>query len=158
MKIPKRKRFEYIQNLNYPIIGDKVQNDLDDTDSITFSRLASRKAIKMCADRLELILANNPDDFDLEEEISRAHETLRFAERNYNVSSGIDEWNGETPWLCVNFIGMELMFSSVPHRINFGWRDNDGGYKCLELPKGSIKKLIGRELCFNDEPVPLKVE
>lgn len=158
MKIPKRKRFEYIQNLNYPIIGDKVQNDLDDTDSITFSRLASRKAIKMCADRLELILANNPDDFDLEEEISRAHETLRFAEKNYNASSGIDEWNGRTAWVCVNYVGMEFVFSSEPHRIDFGWRDDKGGCRCLMLPKGSIKKLIGRKLSFYSDPVELREE
>lgn len=26
----------------------------------------------------------------------------------------------------------------------------------IELPKGSIKKLIGRELTWNDEPVELK--
>ena len=26
----------------------------------------------------------------------------------------------------------------------------------VELPKGSIKKLIGRELTWNDEPVELK--
>lgn len=158
MKIPIKKQKKYIQNLHYPIIGNKVQKDLDDTDSITFSRFASKRAITMCADRLELILANNPDNFDLEEEISQVHETLRFAEKNLMVARGIEEWNGNIPWLCVNCVGMELMFASEPHRINFGWRDNDGGYKCLELPKGSIKKLIGRELSFNDEPVELKEE
>lgn len=158
MKIPTKKQKRYIQNFHYPIICNKVQKDLDDTDSITFSRLASKRAITMCADRLELILANNPDDFDLEEEISQVYETLRFAEKNLMVARGIEELNGNTPWLCVNYVGMELMFASEPHRINFGWRDNYEGYKCLELPKGSIKKLIGRELSFNDEPVELKEE
>ena len=158
MKIQTKKWFNYIRNLNYPIIGNDVQKDLDDTNSITFSRFASKKAITMCADRLELILANNPDNFDLEEEISQVHETLRFAEKNLMVARGIEEWNGNTPWLCVNYVGMELMFASEPHRINFGWRDNDECSKCLELPKGSIKKLIGRELSFNDEPVELKEE
>ena len=89
MKIQRKKWFNYIRNLNYPIIGNKVQKDLDDTDSITFSRFASKRAITMCADRLELILANNPDNFDLEEEISQVHETLRFAEKNLMVASGI---------------------------------------------------------------------
>lgn len=28
----------------------------------------------------------------------------------------------------------------------------------IELPKGSIKKLIGRELSWKDEPVELKEE
>lgn len=31
---------------------------------------------------------------------------------------------------------------------------DEGSY--IELPKGSIKKLIGRELSWNDEPVELK--
>ena len=28
--------------------------------------------------------------------------------------------------------------------------------ECVELPKGNIKKLIGRELSWEDEPVELK--
>lgn len=31
-----------------------------------------------------------------------------------------------------------------------------GSCKCIEIPQGSIKKLIGRELSWNDEPVELK--
>ena len=45
------------------------------------------------------------------------------------------------------------------------FKDNNGnmallGYnsKYVLLPKGSIKKLIGRELTFEDEPVELKEE
>ena len=30
--------------------------------------------------------------------------------------------------------------------------------ECIDLPKGSIKKLIGRELSWQDEPVELKEE
>ncbi len=120
MKIIRTERLRYVQNLSYPIIGDKVQNDLDDTDSIIFSRFVARKAIKMCADRLERILANNPDDFDLEEEISKVHETLRFAEKNIIIQSRLGDWNGRMTWVCVNYIGMEFVFDSEPHRIDFG--------------------------------------
>lgn len=52
----------------------------------------------------------------------------------------------------------QLMFASKPHKIDSIWQDNNGCCKCLELPKGSIKKLIGRELSWNDEPVELKEE
>lgn len=76
-------------NLNYPIIGNEVQNDLDDTDSIVFSRWVSKKAITMCANRLECILANNTDDFDIDVELSNLHETLRFVEKNLIVAGGI---------------------------------------------------------------------
>lgn len=40
-------------------------------------------------------------------------------------------------------------------------RESDYGYwwlggECIELPQGSIKKLIGRDLTWEDEPVELK--
>ena len=117
MKIERSKQFNYVLNLNYPIIEDNVQKDLDDTDSIVFSRWVSKKAITMCANRLECILANNPDNFDLDVELSNLHD-----------------------------------------KVDSSWQDNNGCCKCLELPKGSIKKLIGRELSWNDEPVELKEE
>lgn len=112
----------------------------------------------MCANRLECILANNPDNFDLDVELSNLHETLRFVEKNFKVAGGIEEWNGNTAWLCVSYVGIELMFASEPHKVDSSWQDNNGCCKCLELPKGSIKKLIGRELSWNDEPVELKEE
>lgn len=43
-----------------------------------------------------------------------------------------------------------------PHKAVYSWRDDYGSYKCIEIPQGSIKKLIGRELSWNDEPVELK--
>lgn len=70
MVISRKKQFNYVLNIDYPIIGNKVQKDLDDTDSITFSRFVSKKAVVMCANRLEYILANNPDNFDLDVELS----------------------------------------------------------------------------------------
>ena len=53
---------------------------------------------------------------------------------------------------------MELMFASKPHKVDDSWRDNNGCCNCLELPKGTIKKLIGKELSWKDEPVELKGE
>ncbi len=158
MIIQRKKQISYIRNLGYPVLGNDVQKDLDDTDSVTFSRFASRKAVIICANRLEYILANNPDNFDLDVELSNLHETLRFAEKNFKVAGGIEEWNGNTAWLCVSYVGMELMFASKPHKVDASWRDNNGCCKCLELPKGSIKKLIGRELSWEDSPVELKEE
>lgn len=32
------------------------------------------------------------------------------------------------------------------------------GYMAVRLPKGTIKKLIGRDLTWDDDPVELKVE
>ena len=158
MVISRKKQFNYVLNLDYPIIGNKVQKDLDDTDSITFSRFVSKKAVVMCANRLEYILANNPDNFDLDIELSNLHETLRFAEVNLKVAGGIEEWNGNTAWVCVNSFAMELMFASKHHKVDDSWRDNNGCCNCLELPKGTIKKIIGRELSWSDEPVELKEE
>lgn len=156
MIIPRKKQCNYARNLDYPVVGDDIQKDLDDTDSITFSRFVSKKAVVMCANRLEYILANNPDDFDIDVELSNLHETLRFVEKNLKVAGGIEEWNGNTAWVCVNYFGMELMFVSKPKKVDDSWRDDNGCCKCLELPKGSIKKLIGRELSWKDEPVELK--
>ncbi len=45
----------------------------------------------MCANRIEYILANNPDDFDLDVELSNLYETLRFVEKNLKVAGGINE-------------------------------------------------------------------
>lgn len=36
--------------------------------------------------------------------------------------------------------------------------DNDAFCDFVRMPKGSIKKLIGRELSWSDEPVKLKEE
>lgn len=90
MIIEKKKQFNYVRNLSYPVVDVLIQKDLDDTDSITFSRWVSRKSVVMCANRLEYILANNPDDFDLDVELSNLYETLRFAEKNLIVAGGTE--------------------------------------------------------------------
>lgn len=61
-------------------------------------------------------------------------------------------------WVCVNSGGVELIFETEPHKVAYSWRDNEGSCRCIALPNGSIKKLIGRELTWEDEPVELKSE
>lgn len=64
-------------------------------------------------------------------------------------------------YLCVDKDGTELIFKEKPYSDNYGsfWscsyyvtRDNFA----IELPHGSIAKLIGRELTWEDEPYELK--
>ena len=74
-------------------------------------------------------------------------------------------------WVCVGYSGEELMFVNKLHRriskkvflfdendiFEHEWID-DKYCGCINPPKGSIKKLIGRELSWEDEPVELKEE
>lgn len=73
--------------------------------------------------------------------------------------------------VCVGYSGEELIFFNKPHRKisknEFYFNENDifehewiddKFCGCINLPKGSIKKLIGRELSWSDEPVELKEE
>ena len=72
-------------------------------------------------------------------------------------------------WVCVGYSGEELVFVNKPHRRiskNGLFFDENDIYKhewiddkycgCINFPKGSIKKLIGKDLSWNDEPVELK--
>lgn len=68
-------------------------------------------------------------------------------------------------WLAVNKDGKELISPIKPRRYGEWWDcteevcsesefslvDMD-----IELPKGTIKKLIGKDLTWKDEPVELK--
>lgn len=61
-------------------------------------------------------------------------------------------------WLAVTKQGKEFISMCKPIRVTdednyYGWKDT---FTEISLPKGSIKKLIGRELAWNDEPVELK--
>lgn len=47
-------------------------------------------------------------------------------------------------WVCVNSFGTELIFETEPHKAVYSWRDDYGSCKCIEIPQGSIKKLIGK--------------
>ena len=58
-------------------------------------------------------------------------------------------------WVAVDKDGSEWMHKGIPVRSKYDvWIDTywEG---CIELPKGTIKKLIGRELTWSDEPVEL---
>ena len=64
-------------------------------------------------------------------------------------------------WVAVNRYGDEYIFEAMPERFYCVWaptfcEHENRVYDYVELPKGSIKKLIGRELSWNDEPVELK--
>lgn len=67
-------------------------------------------------------------------------------------------------WLAVNKDGTELISPFLPNRDledlvwdcfrenAAGWYDNYG----IELPKGTIQKIIGRELTWDDKPVKIE--
>lgn len=60
-------------------------------------------------------------------------------------------------WVAVDKNGDEYVYSSKPYRDCCKGLElwmSIGDY--VELPKGSIKKLIGRELTWSDEPVKLE--
>lgn len=67
-------------------------------------------------------------------------------------------------FVAVNKNEDEYIYEAMPERC-FGWQwvptfceYQDRIYESIKLPKGSIKKLIGKELSWNDEPVELKEE
>lgn len=61
-------------------------------------------------------------------------------------------------WLAVDKDGQECIFAFEPIRRKYCF---DAAEICdiitnsVELPEGSIKKLIGRELTWEDEPVEI---
>ena len=66
-------------------------------------------------------------------------------------------------WVAVNRYGNEYIYEAMPKRFYCVWAPTfceyeNRLYDYVEIPKGSIKKLIGRELSWNDEPVELKEE
>lgn len=59
-------------------------------------------------------------------------------------------------WVAVGIKGNEWIFSDKPMRAEpYIWR-TDIWDNVVRIPEGSVKKLIGRELTWNDEPVELK--
>lgn len=76
------------------------------------------------------------------------------------------EWG----WLAVNKDGTEFIFEDEPYRLpsdadpddkyywEYGYYDYGSSRGYIELPKGSIEKLIGRKLTWDDKPVELKEE
>ena len=60
-------------------------------------------------------------------------------------------------WVAVNKYNREYIYEEKPKRCYCSiWAQASLLDNTVELPKGSIKKLIGRELTWNDEPVELK--
>lgn len=60
-------------------------------------------------------------------------------------------------WVAVNKDGSEVILSTHPDKLDL---KNFNQWVCfgnrIFLPQGSIQKLIGRSLTWNDEPVELK--
>ena len=59
-------------------------------------------------------------------------------------------------WLAVDKNGVEVIFEYIPNRCNNKEWMQIGYSNYFELPKGSIKKLIGKDLTWDDEPVEIK--
>lgn len=62
-------------------------------------------------------------------------------------------------WVAVDSNGTEAVYTNKPERFSYdqdlgAWYDFNG--KDVRLPSGSIEKLIGRILTWEDEPVELK--
>ena len=63
-------------------------------------------------------------------------------------------------WISTDKNGTEAIFTNKPERINYEtewpedeWYDRHGMY--VNLPPGSIEKLIGRKLTWEDDPVEI---
>ena len=59
-------------------------------------------------------------------------------------------------WICVDKDGKEYIYSSEPIRDGDSFITYVSGDSFRELPKGSIEKLIGRKLTWDDEPVRIE--
>lgn len=57
-------------------------------------------------------------------------------------------------WIACDENSEEWIFEEEPIRANDYWEPISES--CIALSKGSIKKLIGKELTWEDEPVELK--
>lgn len=57
-------------------------------------------------------------------------------------------------YLAVDFDGSEYVYIQEPHRTSeLTWEDEH--YFGVELPKGSIEKLINKKLNWDNEPVKI---
>lgn len=64
-------------------------------------------------------------------------------------------------WVAVDYGGGEYVYDYKPIRrgyLTWGQKRKNGENigDAVELPKGSIKKLIGKDLTWEDEPVELE--
>lgn len=58
-------------------------------------------------------------------------------------------------WVAVDYNGIEGIYDSKPVRYNNCFWIQEWG-DSVSLPKGSIEKLTGRTLTWNDEPIELE--
>ena len=58
-------------------------------------------------------------------------------------------------FVCVDKNVTELISNNYPYKDSEMTRWSTKNSKYVELPKGTIKKLIGRDLIFDDDPVEL---
>ena len=61
-------------------------------------------------------------------------------------------------WVAVDKDGRECIYQFHPKRGNNQFMSLYEYSMSLALPKGSIKKLIGRDLTWEDEPIELRNE
>lgn len=60
------------------------------------------------------------------------------------------------PYLAVDKIGIEVIFQDKPSRVANTWCvDGFGIEDRVYLSDGTIKKLIGKDLTWSDEPVEI---
>ena len=59
-------------------------------------------------------------------------------------------------WVAADKDGSEYVYQDKPIRKNELFDRQEDESELVLLPKGSIKKLIGRELTWEDEPVELE--
>ena len=63
-------------------------------------------------------------------------------------------------YLAVEPNGNELIFSEPPRRFDeystCGWFCNSNSTQCVNVPRGTIKKITGKSITWNDEPIKLE--
>ena len=56
-------------------------------------------------------------------------------------------------WLAVDKDGTEVIMTNKPEKVSYYW-SNEGG-EFANVPQGTIEKIIGRVLTWDDEPVEI---
>lgn len=63
-------------------------------------------------------------------------------------------------YLAVEPNGNELIFSESPRRIDeystCGWFCSNNSTQCVNVPRGTIKKITGKTITWEDEPIKLE--
>ena len=63
-------------------------------------------------------------------------------------------------YLAVESNGNELIFSEPPCRIDehstCGWFCSSNSSQCVSVPRGTIKKITGKTITWEDEPIKLE--